>query len=144
MTSRAGMLYLVHVVTHATRARLDADLAPHGLSSFQFTVLSVIAHNDGLSSSNLSRRFHVTPQAMGEVVLLLERKGMILRTENPKNRKVLHLSLTSAGLATWRAAAILVERFEQTMFAGRTDSELQVMRDALSAVLTRLREPAMA
>ena len=144
MTTRAGMLYLVHVVTHATRARLDADLAPFGLSSFQFTVLSVVAHNDGLSSSRLSRRFHVTPQAMGEVVLLLERKGVILRTEDPKNRKVLHLSLTESGLATWRAAALLVERFEQTVFAGRTDSELQTVRETLAAVLTSLREPVLA
>ena len=60
----AGTLYLVHVLTHATRTRLDDALRHLELSAFQYTILSVLARNDNLSSSRLSRRFHVTPQAM--------------------------------------------------------------------------------
>src|SRR5436190_1247194 len=88
----AGTLYLLHALTHASRASLDDALRHLELSSLQYTVLSVLAQNEDLSSSRLSRRFYVTPQTMGEIILLLERKGLIERREDPANKKSLLLS----------------------------------------------------
>lgn len=136
----AGTLYLVHVLTHATRSRLDDALGPFGVSSFQFTVLSVIARNDGLSSAGLSQRFHVTPQAMGELVQLLERKGLIERKEDPKNRKILRLRLTVAGNEVWKATSAVVAAFEHTLFAGRTETDIAMLRSFISDALLTLRE----
>src|SRR4029450_10238298 len=62
----AGPLYLLHALPHASRASLDDALRHLELSSLQYTVMSVLAHNENLSSSRLSRRFYVTPQTMGE------------------------------------------------------------------------------
>ena len=87
----------MHALTHASRSSLDDALRHLDLSSLQYTVLSVLARNENLSSSRLSRRFYVTPQAMGEIILLLERKGLIERREDPANKKVLLLSLTRFG-----------------------------------------------
>ena len=44
----AGTLYLVHVLTHATRTRLDDALRHLELSAFQYTILSVLARNAGV------------------------------------------------------------------------------------------------
>src|SRR5689334_4632464 len=95
--SSAGTLYLVHTLAHASRSMLDDALRHLDLSSLQYTVLSVLAQNANLSSSRLSRRFYVTPQTMGELILLLERKGLIERREDPANKKALLLSLTRLG-----------------------------------------------
>ena len=138
-STTAGTLYLVHVLTHATRARLDGALEPFGVSSFQFTVLSVIARNEGLSSAALSQRFHVTPQAMGELVQLLERKGLIQRKEDPKNRKILRLKLTVAGNEVWKATNAVVTAFEHTLFAGRSEAEIAMLRTFISDALMTLR-----
>jgi DNA-binding MarR family transcriptional regulator len=138
--SHASTLYLVHVLTHATRTRLDEALRGLELSSFQYTILSVLAHNAELSSARLSRRFHVTPQAMGETILLLEKKGLIERRENPSNKKALLLSLTKSGQAAWEQGEAIVSKLEQTVFAGHSRAELSALRATLTKALATLRD----
>jgi DNA-binding MarR family transcriptional regulator len=135
-----GTLYLVHVFTHATRARLDEALRHLGLSAFHYTVLSVLARNEDLSSSRLSRRFHVTPQAMGETILLLEKRGLIERREDPNNRKALLLSLTRSGRAACKEGDAIVTKLERTFFAGCSAAELDALRTTITKALTILRE----
>jgi DNA-binding MarR family transcriptional regulator len=137
---RAGTLYLVHVLTHATRTRLDDALRHRDLSSFQYTILSVLEHNENLSSSRLSRRFHVTPQTMGEVILLLEKKGLIERREDPTNKKALLLSLTKRGHAACAEGDATVKQLERTIFGDLSGAELKSLRAVLSNALATLRE----
>ena len=136
----AGTLYLVHVLTHATRNRLDASLAALGLSSFQYTVLSVIDHNEGLSSASLSKRFHVTPQAMGETVIMLEQRGWLARTEDARNRKMLRLSLTEDGHRIVAQADAIVGGFEAIVFADQSPEDLEVFRETLLVALNAVRQ----
>ena len=136
----AGTLYLVHVLTHATRTRLDDALRHLELSAFQYTILSVLARNDNLSSSRLSRRFHVTPQAMGETILLLEKKDLIERREDPVNNKALLLSLTKNGRAACREGDAIVAKLERTVFEGCSAAELNALRTTLSKTLAALRD----
>jgi DNA-binding MarR family transcriptional regulator len=136
----AGTLYLVHVLTHASRSRLDAALSHLDLSSFQYTALSVLAHNENLSSARLSQRFFVTPQAMGELILVLERRGLIERREDVVNRKALLLSLTERGRSIWSQADAIAKKIERNLFGGLSNLELETFRSILSNALTILRE----
>jgi DNA-binding MarR family transcriptional regulator len=138
--ARAGTLYLVHALTHASRSRLDDELRHLELSSLQYTILSVLAHNQDLSSSRLSRRFYVTPQAMGEVILLLERKSLIARREDPANRRALLLSLTKPGRAVYAEANAIAEKLERAIFEGFSSAELVALRSTLSNALAQLRD----
>jgi DNA-binding MarR family transcriptional regulator len=135
----AGTLYLLHMLTHGSRSKLDDALRHLELSSFQYTILSVLAHNENLSSSRLSRRFYVTPQTMGEVILLLERKGLIERREDPANKKALLLSLTPLGKATCAEGDVIVSRFERKIFGDFSDPELSSLRSILASALSSLR-----
>ena len=55
--------------------------APNGLTTLQYTTLSVLGRRrDGLSNAQLARRSFMTPQAMGEVIEALEAAGFIKRT----------------------------------------------------------------
>jgi DNA-binding MarR family transcriptional regulator len=134
-----GTLYLVHVLTHASRSKLDDALRHLDLSSLQYTVLTVLAQNENLSSSRLSRRFYVTPQTMGETILLLERKGLIERREDPANKKALLLSLTKLGKAVCAKGDVYVERLERTIFGALSSAELATLRSILSNATKSLR-----
>lgn len=137
--SSAGTLYLVHVLTHASRTKLDDALRCLDLTSFHYTLLSVLAHNDNLSSSRLSKRFHVTPQTMGEVILLLEKKGLIERREDPANRKALLLSLTKFGQTTCTEGDAVVKKIERTIFGNLSSAEMKFLRSILSNALATLK-----
>ena len=133
-------LYLMHVLTHATRLRLDEVLRELNLSSFQYTILSVLEHNDGLSSAKLSQRFHVKPQTMGEMIALLVGKGLIIRRENGANRKILCLSLTEAGLDAVRAGDAIVGGLEIQMLGAFDPAEVHSFRKMMRKMLSNLQE----
>jgi DNA-binding MarR family transcriptional regulator len=135
----AGTLYLLHMLTHASRSKLDEALRHLELSSFQYTILSVLAHNENLSSSRLSRRFYVTPQTMGEVILLLERRGLLERREDPANKKALLLSLTTFGRSVCAEGDVIVRKFERTIFGGLSGTEVATLRSVLTRALAALR-----
>jgi len=105
--------YLVKQVEAAVRARLDTALRRHGITTVQYTALTVLEHRGGLSSAQLARRSFVRPQTMHEVVVGLERQGLIERHPRADRRHVLLARLTPAGLgklAECRADADLIER----------------------------------
>ena len=123
--------YLVKQVESAIRARLDVVLRQHNVTTVQYTALTVLQHRSDLSSAQLSRRCFVRPQTMHELVVTLERQGLILRHPSTDRRHVLLARLTPAGsakLAECRADADLIER---EMLANLTDAEQTTLRALL-------------
>ena len=133
----ARTLYLIHVLTHSTRTRLDEALRPLGLTGFHYTVLSVLERHSGMSSADLSQRFHVTPQSMGQLIALLEAKGFLSRRESEANRKRLLLSLTAEGARAVRAGAAIVEAFERKLFRGVPAEEIETLRRIVAQAIDR-------
>jgi DNA-binding MarR family transcriptional regulator len=123
--------YLVKQLESAIRARLDAALRRHGITTSQYTALTVLQHRGDLSSAQLSRRSFVRPQTMHELVVGLERLGLVARHASTERRHVLLTRLTAAGrtkLAECRADVDMVER---DMTHGLTDVELALLRGLL-------------
>jgi DNA-binding MarR family transcriptional regulator len=134
--STLGTLYLLHLLTHTTRTRLDSLLSDFALTAFQYTALTVIAHNPGLSSANLSSRFHVSAQAMGQIVIMLEQRGLISRREDAANRKILRLSVTPAGARLAKAGDSIVKKLERELFRECSAKDIAAARAVAIAVLT--------
>lgn len=132
-------LYLMHVLTHATRLRLDEALRDLKLSSFQYTILSVLEHNEGLSSARLSQRFHIKPQSMGEMIAVLVNKGLVSRKESDSNRKILCLSLTAQGLAAVRAGDAIVGQLEVQLMGSFDPADMHLFRKMMRKMLAKLK-----
>ncbi len=126
-----GLVYLLARIFYVMRQRSEDALRPHGLTPMQFTILSSLKQWDGLSSAELSRRFGVTPQTMGEMIGNLERRALVARVQDPANRRALRLSLTEAGdglLATGEAA---MQAVEAGMFEEMSSRDLEALRTRL-------------
>lgn len=67
---------------------------------------AVFAHIDlaGTRLGELARRANMTPQAMGELVDDLERRGYVIRRPDPNDRRAKLVVLTPTGLACVQAA----------------------------------------
>jgi len=131
--------YLVSQVHHPLRNFSDALLKPYGVTGIQFTVLSVVAHREKLSSADLSRRFYVTPQSMGQLLSTLEERGLLERKEDANNRRILRITLTPAGREVVEAGTRELNRFEQEAFSSLSPKELKTFRGLLRTVIDDLR-----
>src|SRR5262249_34282369 len=73
------LLYLVGRLDRVVRRGIQDAVKEQGLSVNEYATLSVLAHRHGLSNAQLARRSLVSPQSANEVLLALERKGLVVR-----------------------------------------------------------------
>ncbi|MBA1204820.1 winged helix-turn-helix transcriptional regulator [Pseudomonas capeferrum] len=133
--------YMLAQAFHALRALwIEPALKAENLTSLQFTLLSVVDRHAGLSSADLSRRFYVTPQTMGQVLSALETRGLLIREENPANRRLLAMSLTPTGHALVKTCQTHMQQIEQEVFGELNEKELVKFRTTLHKIVGKIRE----
>lgn len=125
--------YLVYRVERRLRARLDEELRLHGVSTPEYTALSLLRERDGLSCAQLARWALVTPQAMNLVISALERRKLVRRRPDPKHRRVLRASVTAKGLELLERCDRSVDRIEADMVGDLAPETVEAVRDALTA-----------
>lgn len=141
---QARILYLLGNVFHSLRAkRLEPALKELEVTPLQYTVLATVGRHAGLSSAELSRRFHVTQQTMGQLLNSLESRGWLLRTENPQNRRLLRHDLTPSGTSLVKQCDLTVKRIETEVLGVLSDAQRACLRDSLLALSERLRDEPM-
>jgi DNA-binding MarR family transcriptional regulator len=123
--------YVVGRLDRALRRHLDDGIAEHGLTTLQYTTLSVLRARSGLSNAQLARRSFMTPQSMSDVLARLEQKGLIRRDPDPAHGRVLKVELTEAGHEALAVCDGVVDEIEETMLGHLGDAE----RDQLATWL---------
>lgn len=137
-------IYLVKQAEAAVRAHLDVVLRQHNMATAQYTALTVLQHREGLSSAQLARRSFVKPQTMHEMVVALERQGLIERRPSSDRRHVLLIRLTQRGRETLARAAVDVDRVERQMIRDLTAQERSTLRALLERCHLALSDPLPA
>ena len=95
-TSEPRISYAVARLERAVRAGIAERVRPYGLTTLQYTTLSVLnRHGSPLSNAQLARRAYMTPQAMSEVIDALTAKGLIRRSRHPNHGRLLPAALSS-------------------------------------------------
>src|ERR1700722_17695020 len=125
--------YLVKQLELAIRAGMDAIAGEFGVTSLQYTALSVLARHPGLSAAQMAQRSFVSSQAGNEMVKILERKGLITRTPDTYNRHIRRISLTPAGQAVLSQCDVRIDRLEARMLDTLESADIEILREALGA-----------
>ena len=121
--------YVIARLERAVRAQINERLRPHGLTTLQYTTLSVLgSRGQPLSNAQLARRAYMTPQAMIEVLNALEEKGLIRRDPHPNHRRVYPASLTDEGRRVLTVCDASVEVMEEEMLAGLDPAQRERFR----------------
>ena len=124
--------------------RLQRDME-NSLSSFnmtpgQYIALSHLRSKHRYSAAELARRTGVSAQSMNELVLAIEKKGMIVRETDEKNLRIRRISLTAHGLETLEKIDAEVDRLEDSLLSVITPAEVTEVRSSMIKLLGRLLE----
>ena len=117
---------------------IGVRVKPYGLTTLQYTTLSVLGHRGELSNAQLARRSYMTPQSMSEVIDALEQKGLIERNPHPNHRRVFPAALTAEGRRVLRACNDAVDELEQEMLADLTPHQQRSLHNGLLAAVRAL------
>ena len=131
--------YVIARLERAVRQGINERVRPYGLTTLQYTTLSVLgARRDGLSNAQLARRAFMTPQAMGEVIEALEAAGFIKRNRHPNHRRVFPATMTAKGRRVLSACDDAVDEMEEEMMRDLSPSERAALLESLKSCVRSL------
>ena len=131
--------YVVARLERALRQAINERVREHGLTTLQYTTLSVLGRRrGGLSNAQLARRSYMTPQSMSEVIEALERAGLIERAPHPNHRRVLPATLTAKGRRVLAVCEDAVAAMEEEMMRELGSAERTALLEALKSCVRSL------
>ena len=128
--------YALKRAQHALRRRMDADLRGLDLSAAQYSVLTALKNQPGLSNADLARAAFVTPQTMQAMLVKLERAGLIERTPDTQHGRIQRTGLTQKGRQTLTHADKIVSHAESILH----DAIAPISAEKMHAALIRCAE----
>jgi DNA-binding MarR family transcriptional regulator len=130
----------VHAL-RAAAAHIERTLARaldgFGITSAQFELLQVIGRHDGMGAGcmELARQLAAPGPDVTRMLDRLDTAGLVARSRDANDRRVVHTTLTEKGRALLQDAAPAVDMAERAVFAGLADDE----RTMLTALLESIR-----
>ena len=79
-------------------------MSVYGLKVVDFSVLSLVAHNPGITSRQLCTTLNILPPNLVGIIASMDRRDLIERRPHPSDGRAMGLHLTEAGQALMRDA----------------------------------------
>jgi len=115
-------------------------MAVYDLKVVDFSVLSLVAHNPGVTSRELCATLNVLPPNMVGLIAALEKRGLIERRPHPSDGRAMGVHLTPAGIDLTAQAEQTAAQLEEDATARLTATE----RKTLIRLLQKIYLPAGA
>jgi len=124
---------------HAVETRLEAALEPMGLSLAKFKTLhTLVSAGEPLPLRALAEQCACVRSNITQLVDRLEAEKLVMRTDDPNDRRSIRAELTAEGRARYRAGSRALQAAENEML-GRLP---KAQREALLGMLRSLRAEA--
>lgn len=137
----------IHLLHRAGQCAGDAFLAEIGKSDLtprQYAVLLTVAHNEGLSQTDLVERTGVDRSTLADIVRRMLKKGLLHRRRTKEDARAYAVRLTEEGWRVLRACEPIVKRVDDRILdALPARSREQFLAD-LAVIIESLHKPGDA
>ena len=131
------LCFSLYSASKAMTARYRPMLERMGITYPQYLVLMVLWEDDDLGVNELGRRLDLDSGTMSPLLKRLEAAGLVTRTRNPTDERVVHIRLTDAGRALEQPACVVSGAMAAAVQMERAEIDaLKAQLDALTARLT--------
>ena len=120
-------VYLLKRAELAVRGCVEKALSEVALTPSQYFVLFLVETGEATSSAELARATGVLPQSMTELISLLEKRGLIARTPDTVNSRILRIEVTAAGRKLFERATEVAKCLERELFEEFDPREVETL-----------------
>ena len=131
---------MLKITDHELRQKIDAALEHLGLTSAQYSVLSVIESGETMTSAELARKCFVSPQTMNRILQNLEKDGFVKKSANPDHGLKLDYTFTNKAIKTLCDAHVAVNDIELKMVKGLSKKDIDTLQKLLDHGFKNLRK----
>jgi len=127
--------YLMARARASLLARLDAELAPHGLNAMQYAVLKHLADGSARTAADLCRLMHYDTGSMTRILDRLEEKALLRRERCRDDRRVVFLRVAAGGRAQLPRLRAAGTRVLEEHLAGFNLTEVENLKSYLGRMI---------
>jgi DNA-binding MarR family transcriptional regulator len=125
------------ILNHAGRRvsqLLTSRLQPYGITKEQWTVLTRLAEQDGISQKVLAQRAEKDQTNLTRILDQLERKGLVERRANAADRRSFLTNITAKGEELQRTLAPIEQQVVQEVTGGLSAGQIAELRALLTHI----------
>jgi DNA-binding MarR family transcriptional regulator len=111
-------------------------MAVYDLRPVDFSVLSLITHNPGISSRQLCSELNILPPNLVGMINTLEKRELILRKPHPSDGRVVGLHLSDLGSKLMKNAEQTAKELEDDAASKLTAAERKTLMRLLQKIYT--------
>jgi DNA-binding MarR family transcriptional regulator len=109
-------------------------MAPYDLRVVDFSVLSLVTHNPGITSRQLCTALGILPPNLVAMVNSLEKRTLIVRKPHPRDGRAMGLHLTAGGSKLMREAEHTAATLEAEVASRLSASETRTLLRLLQKI----------
>lgn len=126
-TRRATLVIVESFIRH---------MAVYDLKPVEFSVLSLVHHNPGITSRQLCASLSIQPPNLVGMINALQKRGWITRRPHPHDGRAMGLHLTPSGLTLAQQAERTASELERQTTAGLSAAERKTLIQLLRKIYT--------
>lgn len=130
--------YLARYAHRAFVKALAQELEPHGILTAQWSVLRVLWDSEGLTQVELADRMRVEKASLTGVLDGMERRGLIVRARNAKDRRKINIALTAQGRCLKTKLLPYGGKINRKAARGMSEAETVQLRRLLAKLIQNL------
>lgn len=111
-------------------------MAVYDLRPVDFSVLSLITHNPGISSRQLCFELNILPPNLVGMINTLEKRELIVRKPHPSDGRVIGLHLSDVGIKLMKDAEKTAKELEDEAASKLSASERKTLMRLLQKIYT--------
>ena len=109
-------------------------MAQYSLSPVDFSILSLITHNPGITSRQICSALNLLPPNLVGKISTMEKRALVARRPHPEDGRAIGLYLTSEGEALMRPAERVASDLEKEAASGLSAAEKKTLLRLLQKV----------
>lgn len=131
-------IHLLHRAGQCATDIYQTEMASGELTPRQYAVLVTVAHNEGLSQTNLVDRTGIDRSTLADVIRRMLRKGLLQRRRTREDARAYAVKLTEEGWRVLRSAEPTIRRIDERILAALPGGRAERFIEDLNAIVSSL------
>jgi MarR family transcriptional regulator, temperature-dependent positive regulator of motility len=131
-------IHLLHRAGQCAGDIFQAEMSSGELTPRQYAVLVTVAHNEGLSQTNLVDRTGIDRSTLADIIRRMLKKGLILRKRTKEDARAYAVRLSEEGWRVLKSAEPLAKRIDDKVIAALPAASRERFIADLNAIITAL------
>lgn len=119
---------------HSFKRAATKRMEEHGLTPEQFSVLSELHKQEGISQKQLALLTERDQTTVGKILDKLVKKGLVIRSADPRDRRAFILLTTKEGVQVIRLLEPTLDQLQQQAFSRLSKKEIKQFIKTLETI----------